>query len=87
MYTIEITLKANPLGLTVQRKDKETADALFATLLAALQTGTPTILELHCDRQVEKKLAVVTSEVMAVQLMDKASASSGLGTRAGFGLG
>jgi hypothetical protein len=86
MYTIEITLKANPLALSVQRKEKDGAETLYAELLTALKSGHPGLFELTCDKETAKRLAVVTSEIMAIQLSDKASSSSGLGNRPGFGL-
>ena len=87
MYIVEVTLKANPLALSVQRKEKTAADELYTTLLQALRSGSPQVMELTCERQLEKRLAVVTSEIMAVQISEKSASSGNLGTKAGFGLG
>ncbi len=84
MYLVELTLKANPLALSVQRKEQKDADALYQEILTALKTSHPQVLELTCERQPEKKVAAITSEIMAVQISEKSSANSGLGTRAGF---
>jgi len=84
MYLIELTLKANPLALSVQRKELTDAQALYSTILEAIKSAHPQVLELTCDRQLEKRVAVMTSEVMAVQLSEKSSANSSLGLKAGF---
>jgi len=87
MYLVEITLKANPLALSVQRKELAAAEEVYSSVLNALKSGYPQLLELTCERQLEKKMAVMMSEVIAVQISEKSSSNSGLGTRAGFGLG
>jgi len=84
MYLIEITLKANPIALVVQRKDLEAADQLYKSILETLKTGHPKILELTCERQPEKKVAVLTAEITGIQISEKSSANSNLGLRAGF---
>jgi hypothetical protein len=84
MYIIEITLRGNPLSLSVQRKEKAGAHELYHTVSTAMKTGLPQLLELTCDRSVEKKVAVLSSEVSAVQVSEK-SASGVDGTiRPGF---
>ncbi|WP_218081623.1 hypothetical protein [Anthocerotibacter panamensis] len=84
MYIIEVTLKANPLSLSVQRKEKDDALELYGSILAAIKSSEPEILQLTCERQPEKMLAVITSEIMAVQVSEKSSSASNLGARAGF---
>ncbi|WP_287129049.1 hypothetical protein [Candidatus Cyanaurora vandensis] len=84
MYLIEVTLKANPLALGVQRKEQQAAEALYQNILTALKSGQPTVLELTCERHPEKRIAVNTSEVTAVQVSEKSSSNSNLGLRAGF---
>jgi hypothetical protein len=83
MYTIELTLKGNPIALSVQRKDREAADSLYQSILTAISPNSTTvILELTCDKQEDKKLAIVTSEISAIQISEKTGASANLG--AGF---
>lgn len=83
MYTIELTLKGNPIVLSVQRKDQESAESLYKSILAAISSNSSTVvLELTCDKQEDKKLAILTNEVSAVQISEKTGASANLG--AGF---
>lgn len=82
MYTIELTLKSNPIALSVQRKDQESANALYSEILSAIAGSGAHILQLTCDKQEGKKLAILSSEISAVQVSEKAGASANMG--AGF---
>ncbi|MGB7415714.1 MAG: hypothetical protein WA902_16025 [Thermosynechococcaceae cyanobacterium] len=77
MYTIEVTLRGTPLALAVQRKEAEEAQALYQTILKALQASAPQLLELTCDREIDKKIGVLSSEISAVQVSDKSTGGSG----------
>ncbi|NCJ07236.1 hypothetical protein GS597_12115 [Synechococcales cyanobacterium C] len=76
MYTIEITLRGTPLSLSVQRKESEDADALYAQVVSALETQSPRLMQLTCDRQPEKKVGILVSEITAVQISDKSTGST-----------
>jgi hypothetical protein len=76
MYIIELTLKNTPMPLSVQRKSVEDADAVYQKMATALRSGSSELLELTCDRQPEKKIAVLSSEVCAVQIYEKSSAAA-----------
>lgn len=80
MYTIELTLRGTPLALAVQRKEEKDAETLYQTVLKALQAPTPQLLELTCDRDTDKKIGVLSSEISAVQLSDKSGGSAGANT-------
>lgn len=83
MFTIDITLKGTPLTLSVERKESAAAEALYSQLIQAMKTGEPTAIELTCDRQTEKKIAVLSSQISAIQISDKSSAG-GSGKPPGF---
>jgi len=85
MYTVEITLKNNPIALSVQRKEQEKAEELYreiATILLGVSSELPKIFELTCEKQEGKKVSVLTSEISAVQVSEKSGASANMG--AGF---
>ncbi|GAC1458586.1 MAG: hypothetical protein NVS2B14_04090 [Chamaesiphon sp.] len=73
MYIIELTLKHTPIPLSVQRKSPEDAEAVYKQVLAAMQQSNSPLLELTCERQTEKKVAVLCSEICAVQMAQKSS--------------
>lgn len=76
MYIIELTLKNTPMPLSVQRKSLEDAEAVYQQILTEIRGGSGNLLELTCDRQPEKKVALVSSEIIAVQIYEKSSTAS-----------
>lgn len=78
MYTIELILKGNPLSLSVQRKEKADAESLYKSIVDAIQSGSPKLLELTCEKQEDKKLALLTSEITSIQISEKTSSSSSI---------
>ena len=82
MYTVELTLKNNPIALSVQRKEQEQAEALYREIAIAIADSNPKLLELTCEKQEGKKVSVLVSEISAVQVSEKSGASANMG--AGF---
>ncbi len=76
MFIIELTLKSNPLSLSIQRKTAEDAEAAYQEILTAMRSGSNQLLELTCDRQPDKKLAIFTDSLAAVQMYEKSSATA-----------
>ena len=73
MFSIDVMLKHLSLPLSVQRKTEEEARKLYEEALAALETGSPKILKLTCDRDEGKQIAVLSSEIAVVQISEKSS--------------
>lgn len=84
MYTIELTLKHTAMPLSVQKKDQEEADRLYASIVDTLTQQTPALLTLSCDQQPHKQLAVLSGEVAAVQIFEKTSTATASGRPPGF---
>ena len=84
MYVIDVTLKNNPLSLSVERKQLEDAEALYKQILEALRSGYEVTVELTCERQPEKKIGILTSEISAVQMSEKSSTAAAGGRPPGF---
>ena len=83
MYVIELSLKLSPMPVAVQRKEQEAAQALFAQVKQAMESGEPRLLEVHCEKEEEKRIALLSSEIVAVQTYEKTAGSSS-GKRPGF---
>ena len=83
MYLIELALKLSPLPLSVQRKELEEAKGLYQSLKESLHTGNPKVIEIHCEQSEDKKIAVLASEVLAVQMYEKTTGAGG-SRRPGF---
>ena len=67
MYVIELSLKLSPMPVAVQRKEQDAALALFAQVRQAMESGEPRLLELSCEKEEEKRIALLSSEIVAVQ--------------------
>jgi hypothetical protein len=81
MHIIEVSLKFTPMPMSVQRKSLEDAQALYRHVIEAMRSSQ--VLELTCEHQPEKMLALQSQEIAAVQMYEK-SGSATSGKRPGF---
>ena len=81
MISINVTLKYSPMPVSVERKETTDAEALYSQLTTAMRSPTPELLELTCEKQTEKKVAIMSDQISAVIVSQKdGSASSGKST-------
>ena len=85
VYVIELTLRMSPIPVSVQRKESSDAEALYQEIRQAIDHGQPRLIDLTCEKVEGKKASLLISEVLAVQLYEKASAAGG-SKRPGFSL-
>ena len=85
MYSLELTIKLSPLPLIVQRKEHGDAKRLYSEVIDTMQKGNQRLLELTCEKVEDKKITVLVSEIIAVQIYEKTS-SSGSSKRPGFSI-
>ncbi|MEB3320185.1 MAG: hypothetical protein VKI63_04515 [Cyanobium sp.] len=83
MYVVELSLKLSPMPVAVQRKELGDAQALYASVRQALEGAGPRVLELTCEKDPDKRISLLSGEVVAVQLYEKTAGGSG-GKRPGF---
>ena len=83
VYCIELTIKLNPMPFVVQRKKHEDAQKVYGEILESIKKGNQTFIEITCEKMEEKKITVLTSEIIAIQMYAKTS-SSGTSKRPGF---
>ncbi|QHU99012.1 hypothetical protein [Synechocystis sp. CACIAM 05] len=76
MISIDLTLKYSPMPVSVQRKEKDGAEALYQTIVTAMQGDRPQLLELTCEKQTEKKVAIMSDQISAVIVSEKDGAAS-----------
>lgn len=76
MFVIDVAMKNTPATFSVQRKTEEDAKAVYNQVLEALRSGHPVLLELTCEQQKGKAVAVLVNEISAVQISEKGAASS-----------
>ncbi len=82
MFTIEIALRHTPMPVFVHRKEAAAASELYQTVVQHLRSGERAVLELTCEKVEGKRVAIVTSEILAVQMLEKSSTATNSG--AGF---
>ena len=85
MYCIELAIKLSPMPLVVQRKNHEDAKRLYSEILQIIQKNNERFLEITCEKVEDKKISVLVSEIIAVQIYEKTS-SAGSSKRPGFSL-
>ena len=85
VYVVELALRMSPMPISVQRKESEDAESVYQQVRQALEQGQPRLLELTCEKVEGKRLSVLTSDVLAVQIYEKTAASGG-SKRPGFSL-
>lgn len=84
MFIIDLIIKNTAASLSVQRKETADAESLYKQILDAVNSGSPKLLELTCEKQPDKKIAIVTSDIAAVQLTEKSGATTSSGRPPGF---
>jgi hypothetical protein len=84
MFILEITLKNTPVTLSVQKKTGEDAEAAYEQVLEALRSGNNKLLQLTCDHQSSKKVAILSGDIAAVQVYEKSSTATASGRPPGF---
>ena len=84
MIFIDLTLKSTAFPVSVQRKTSEDAEAVYTEIVAAMRSRQPEIMELTCDRQTEKKVAVRVSEILSIQIAQKDGSAVGGNRPPGF---
>ena len=83
MYVVELSIRLSPMPVAVQRKELADAETLYGEVKAALESGSPRVLELRCEKDEDKRISLLSSELVAVQLYEK-SAMGSSGKRPGF---
>ncbi len=83
MYVVELSLKLSPMPVAVQRKELADAESLYGQVRGCMESGAPRLLELSCEKDEHKRVTVLSSEIVAVQLYEKSTMGSG-GKRPGF---
>lgn len=76
MFTLDLMLKNIPLPISVQRKEAEDVQAIYQQVLTAMGSSTPELIELTCEKQEDKKIAVFSDQISAVMISQKSGANA-----------
>ena len=86
MFTLELTLRYSPFPISIQKKEHDDVLRLFDHIKNAMRDNADSVLiDLTCDKMDSKCIAVLSKEIIAVQIYEK-SAIAGGSKRPGFSL-
>jgi len=83
MYTIDIIVRNTALPISVEKKEAEEAERVYQQVLSAMNSTETQVLELTCEKQEGKKVAVLSDSIAGTILSQKSGAAS-TGRAAGF---
>ena len=84
MYVLELSLRLSPMPIAVQRKEHSAVQELYGEVCRALESGHPRVLELSCEKDEHKRISLLSSEIVAVQIFEKSAGGGGGSRRPGF---
>ncbi len=76
MFTIDLILKYSPIPISVQRKEEAAAHSLYQQIKDAMRS-TPQLLELTCEKQPDKQVAVMSDQISAAVVSQKSATATG----------
>ena len=76
-------MKFSPVPLSIQRKELRDAQSLYNLVRQSMEQGQSKLIELTCEKVQDKKVSVLSTDVVAVQIYEKAASSGGV-KRPGF---
>ena len=86
MFTLELSLRYSPFPISIQKKEHDDLLRIFEEIKNAMRENSESLLiELKCDKMNSKSIAVLSREIIAVQIYEK-SAIAGGSKRPGFSL-
>ena len=86
MFTLEITLRYSPFPISIQKKEQNDIVIIFEQIKNSMKGNDNSIvIDLTCDKMNSKSIAVLSKEIIAVQIYEK-SAIAGGSKRPGFSL-
>ena len=83
MYTIDIIVRNTALPISIEKKEADEAENVYQQILSAMNSQENQVLELTCEKQEGKKVAVVSDSIVATIISQKSGATS-TGRTAGF---
>ena len=86
MYTLELTLRYSPFPISIQKKEYDDITKIFEHIKNLIkENDNTTLIDLKCEKMESKSIAVLSREIIAVQIYER-SAIAGGSKRPGFSL-
>ena len=64
------------MPLSIQRKEQAGADEVYQQITTAMRASEAQLLELTCEKQPDKKVAVFSDQISAVIVSEKSGAAA-----------
>ena len=77
MFSIDLILKNVPIPISVQRQEKQDAEALYQKIKTAIDSHTHELLELTCQKEEERKVSVLSEQIIAVSISKRSGSAAG----------
>ena len=86
MFTLELSLRYSPFPISIEKKEYDDVLRVFEQIKNAMRENADSaLIDLTCDKMDSKSIAVLSKEIIAVQIYEK-SAIAGGSKRPGFSL-
>ncbi|WP_017295643.1 hypothetical protein [Geminocystis herdmanii] len=85
MFTIDLLVRYIPLPISVEKKEEAEAKALYQSILDTIKGDDVQIIELTCDKQPDKKIAVLSNQVTGVIISQRDGTAPGARAPGFFG--
>ena len=86
MFTLEISLRYSPFPISIQKKEYDDVLQVYEQIKNAMrENADAALIDLTCDKMKSKSIALLSKEIIAVQIYEK-SAIAGGSKRPGFSL-
>ena len=86
MFTLEVSLRYSPFPISIQKKEHDDVLRVFEQIKQAMKENADSVLiDLTCDKMSSKSIAILSKEIIAVQIYEKSSIAGG-SKRPGFSL-
>ena len=69
-------MRNTALPISIERKEAEEAEKVYQEIVSAMKTETLQVLELTCEKQEGKKVAIVSTAIASVVMSQNAGASN-----------
>ena len=76
MHTINILVKNTALPISIERKELEDAKKVYQEIISAMKADSPQVLELTCEKQEGKQVAIVSTGIAAAVMSQNSGASA-----------
>lgn len=76
MHTINIIVRNTAIPISIEKKEEEEAQNVYQELISAMKAENTQVIELTCDKQEGKKVAISGSAIVAAVMSQTSGANN-----------